>query len=86
MNNLPTVHLNGTSAKMLHEGYDAAVDAVLAAEDAMKRIEFNARDYYVEGPQKWEAAKIEFADMIENLQRVRMKLEHVVMHVCRVRP
>jgi hypothetical protein len=75
--------MNGTGAKMLRDGYDSAVDAVMAAEDAMKRIEFNARDYYVDGPEKWSAARDEFADMMENLQRVRMKLEGVVLHIDR---
>ena len=81
MNTLPTIHLHGTPAKMLLDGYNGAVDAVLAAEGAMKRIEFNARDYYVSHNAEWQMARAEFADMLENLQRVRMKLERVVMHI-----
>jgi hypothetical protein len=56
MTGLPTIHLNGTSAKTLLAGYDAAYDALHAFQNVMREIEFNARDYYVDGPGSWEAA------------------------------
>lgn len=52
---LPIVHLNGTSARDLTEGYWHAAVAVSDALAAIGKIEFNARDYYpVEG--LWDAA------------------------------
>jgi len=53
----PTIHLNGTSAKDLWEGYEAAYDAVRAAQDAFRQIEFNARDYYVQGNEAYGKAR-----------------------------
>ena len=53
---LPTIHLNGTGAKSLLAGYDQAYDAVRALHYKMSEIEFNSRDYYVDGPESWEAA------------------------------
>lgn len=53
----PTVHLNGTSHKDLYNGYEEAYHAVRAAQEAISNIEFNARDYYVQGPEAWTAAR-----------------------------
>jgi len=53
---LPTVHLNGTSRKMLTEGYQNAYRKLIEFRDAFSRIEHNARDYYVQGPDAWRKA------------------------------
>ena len=53
----PTVHLNGTSAKDLWAGYEAAYNAILAAQEALGKIEFNARDYYVQGDESYSKAR-----------------------------
>lgn len=45
---LPTVHMNGTSQKDLWQGYEAAYAAVKAAQEAYRKIKFNARDYHVQ--------------------------------------
>jgi hypothetical protein len=52
----PTVHLNGTSYKDLYAGYEAAYEAVRAAQEALGNIEFNSRDYYVQSPEAWSKA------------------------------
>ena len=54
---LPTIHLNGTSRQTLAQGYDAADDALYEFINAFGAIEFNARDYYVQGPEAWSAAR-----------------------------
>lgn len=46
--NLPTVHMNGTGYQDLWQSYEAAYEAVKAAQEAYKKIEFNARDYHVQ--------------------------------------
>jgi hypothetical protein len=63
----PTVHLNGTSAAALLEGYEKATAAVTAALTALCEATAavtaaltalgeaapNARDYYPQGPGAW---------------------------------
>ena len=44
---LPTVHLNGTSKKMLLDGYWGIIRAIQNLEDTMCKCVFHARDYYV---------------------------------------
>ena len=56
MTGLPTIHLNGTGAKSLAAGYEAALDSLTAAIKAFHKIEFNSRDYYVDGADSWPAA------------------------------
>lgn len=53
---LPTVHLNGTSRADLFAGWNAAGEALEDFISAYEQIEFNARDYYVQGPEAWPAA------------------------------
>jgi hypothetical protein len=53
----PTIHLNGTSAKDLWVGYEAAYDTVRAAQEALGKIEFNARDYYVQDADAFTKAR-----------------------------
>ena len=49
----PTVHLNGTSAAALLEGYEKATAAVTAALTALGEAAPNAWDYYPQGPGAW---------------------------------
>lgn len=54
---LPTIHINGTSASDLQHGYDEAARASHQLELALATLEFNARDYYVQGPDVWPKAQ-----------------------------
>lgn len=56
MTGLPTIHLNGTGAKTLAAGYEAAYDALIAFREKLQAIELNSRDYYVDGPDSWQIA------------------------------
>jgi hypothetical protein len=47
---LPTIHMNGTSAAALLEGYCDAISAVHAALETLARAAPNGRDYYPQGP------------------------------------
>ena len=47
---VPSVHLNGTGRKTLQEDYFRAYRALDEAIEAFYKIEFNARDYYI---QNW---------------------------------
>jgi hypothetical protein len=75
---LPTVHLNGTSHKMLTQGYEDAYYALKTFTKAFGFVEFNSRDYYVQGPEAWtEAAD---ARMEINL-KIRDILKYVEDHL-----
>jgi hypothetical protein len=67
---MPTVHLNGTSHKMLTEGYEEAHYTLGLFTKAFHHTEFNSRDYYVQGPDAWPAAvdaRIEINQKISDL-------------------
>ena len=74
----PTVHLNGTSHKDLYAGYEAAYHAVRAAQEAIGNIEFNARDYYVQGPEAWSKAQ---DHRIEQRQALAQVEEYLLQHL-----
>lgn len=78
----PTIHLNGTSAKDLWEGYEAAYDAVRAAQEAFEKIEFNARDYYVQNPLAWEKAR---EDRFEQRKALMDAEEYLLQHLLAIR-
>ena len=74
----PTVHLNGTPATNLWAGYEAAYDAVRAAQDALAKIEFNARDYYVQGQEAWNKA---LNHRIEQAASLRQVEDYLFQHL-----
>ena len=78
----PTVHLNGTSAKDLWAGYEAAYDAVRAAQEALGKIEFNARDYYVQGADAFTKAQ---DHRIEHRQALAQVEEYLLQHLLAIR-
>jgi hypothetical protein len=80
---LPLVHLNGTSAEHLLEGYTAAREAVSAAIHALADAAPNARDYYPIGDHAYAAARREhdarmvaLVSVLEDLTRLE---EHVAV-------
>ena len=78
---LPTIHLNGTGAKSLLAGYDQAYDALHAFQNAMREIEFNARDYYVDGPESWEAACDARVAINQKLKDIEIYITTHMMHI-----
>jgi hypothetical protein len=73
--------MNGTAASDLLEGYRAAMEAVANAQDALRNIEFNQRDYYVsQDTAAWDNAVDEMRSRHERLGSVRQELEAVAMH------
>ena len=53
---LPLIHLNGTGKQTLAEGYDNAARKLREFINAWEGVEFNARDYYPQGPEAWTEA------------------------------
>jgi hypothetical protein len=74
----PTIHLNGTSAKDLWAGYEAAYDAVRAAQEALGKIEFNARDYYVQDADAFTNARDHRNEQRQALAQVE---EYLLQHL-----
>jgi hypothetical protein len=72
--NLPTVHMNGTSHEDLWASYEAAYTAVKAAQEAFKKIEFNARDYYVQTGDTFPRARNQRQDIWNELRKVETYL------------
>ncbi len=78
---MPRLHINGTGARMLLEGYVEASLAVGAAIDAMSRVEFNGRDYYMQPDHVWAQAVNEHAARFKRLQDVKAELDAISEHV-----
>lgn len=81
---LPTIHLNGTSAEMLLEGYLDANRAVLDAADVLRKIEFNARDYYPQGMEAWDKAVEEMRERHLKLKSVADELAMIANHIVEI--
>ena len=81
MKGLPTIHLNGTGGKSLLTDYESARDAFIEFREKFGAIEFNSRDYYVDGPESWEEAtdaRIEINEMLRDIHRY---LERHLIHI-----
>jgi hypothetical protein len=77
----PTVHLNGTSQEDLAAGYMKAMEAVRAARESLSWIEFNARDYYPQGPGAWTEAREQMTARHATLERMAEDLERITIHI-----
>ena len=71
---LPTVHLGGTSHKKLTQDYEDAYFALKTFIKAFGHIEFNARDYYPQGPDAWTEA-------VEARMEINQKIQGIVKYV-----
>lgn len=78
---LPSIHLNGTSRKMLREDYSKAYHALEEFRDAFASIEFNARDYYVQGPDAFSRARAERDAQLLHIGELMTYLEAHLMHI-----
>lgn len=78
---LPTIHLNGTGAKSLMADYEAAYDALRNLQGKMSAIEFNARDYYVDGPESWEAACDARCKINQKIKDIKTYIDTHLMHI-----
>jgi len=78
---MPTVHLNGTSHKMLSRGYDDAHYALKTFAKAFGFVEFNARDYYVQGPEAWPAAVDARMEINQKIKEISQYLEAHMDHL-----
>ena len=78
---LPTIHMNGTSARSLLEGYCDAISAIHDALDALARVAPNGRDYYPQGPDACALADGEHDARKRALIGVLHELQTLADHV-----
>lgn len=78
---LPTIHLNGTGRATLLADYKAAYDKLIEFRDAFQSIEFNARDYYVQGPEAFQYARAKRDIMKEEIAILMQYLEDHLAHI-----
>lgn len=79
--NFPTLHLNGTSAKDLLEGFERAHEALREAMEMVAQTAPNGRDFYVQPQGAFQAAVAEHESRMERLRDVRLELEALAEHV-----
>jgi hypothetical protein len=78
---VPTVHLNGTSAKDLAADLKAAVDAVATAMEKLAAAAPNGRDYYVQEAGATERVMAQHQLRMDNLRAVHTELSEMLGHV-----
>lgn len=78
---LPSIHLNGTSRQMLASGYHEAYRKLIEFRDAFASIEFNARDYYVQGPEAFSQARADRDTQFHRIGELMNYLEAHLLHI-----
>ena len=78
---LPTIHLNGTSAEALMEGYQKAYEAVSDSILVVARAYPNGRDYYPQGNEALPAALLEHDRRLMLLNVVAKELETLIVGI-----
>ncbi len=78
---LPTVHLNGTSAQALFDGTMVAVHAVQDAVEALEHAEPHARDYYVQNDGAFSTASSEHKSRNERIGSVLAELNEMAEYL-----
>jgi hypothetical protein len=78
---LPTVHINGTGRDRLLADYQSAYKFLCTASDAFADIEFNARDYYVQGDYAFNAARTERDKARAHFGALKTYLEAHLIHL-----
>lgn len=77
----PTIHLNGTSADSLLEGWEEAYLAINEAVRKLAEAAPNGRDYYVQEPGALPVAQEEHFARMRKLQEVAKELEALCENV-----
>lgn len=77
---LPTIHMNGTSRKELHDAYLNAHHKTQDALEAVRRTFPHGRDYYVQSPDAGRQATIEHLARLDRLAAVLAELETLAHH------
>lgn len=76
----PSIHLNGTSAGALFDGYVKAMLAVDAAIEKLAQASPHGRDYYPQGDDAFDKARAEHTARIHALRGVAGELRDLAEH------
>lgn len=82
MATIPTIHLNGTSATDLRDGYAAAYRAIDKAIDALAEAELNGRDFYPQGPDAYYQARKERDEAFDKLRSAHAYVAEMLAGIC----
>ena len=78
---LPTIHLNGNSREALLQQYTEITGPLVEALNAIERVEFHPRDYYVQGDEAFGEAAKERAKVYLDLERIIQYFHTHVNHI-----
>lgn len=77
----PTIHLNGSPASSLRDGYMEAFEAVRKAQEALQtRTSPHGRDYYPQGSHALEGAIGEHYSRVQRLSEISSELLELAEH------
>lgn len=82
MATIPTIHLNGTSAKTLRDEYWAASKALDAAAEALAAATCNGRDFYPQGVGAYDQARHERDEAFRKLDQVMHYVDQILGGIC----
>ncbi len=77
----PLIHMNGSSAETLLDGYRAAHDAINAGLDALRACAPNGRDYYPIGDHAFKQAVREHEERGAALRKVLAEIEMIAENI-----
>ena len=77
---LPTIHLNGTTARSLYESYAQAALEIQSALAALESVELNGRDYYPQGPEAYSKAAKEHENRCRQLKLIADEMQVIADH------
>lgn len=81
----PLIHMNGSSADTLIDGYRAAHSALSAGLDALYACSPNGRDYYPQAkqgcPDPFKQARREHDARIERVRQTLTEIESIVENI-----
>jgi len=78
---LPSIHLNGTYRERLLSDYHTAYKLLCMFSETFSQIEFNARDYYVQGNYAYNHARTERDRARSHIGALKTYLEAHLMHL-----
>ena len=76
----PSIHMNGTSAKSLIEGYVAGYEAIGQAIHALQNNAPHGRDYYPQGDEAYKKAREEHEARVSHLLAVQDEIQEICLH------
>lgn len=78
---LPSKHSNGTGKDILIKQYDELSTAFNNFVKKWEEIDFNARDYYIQGPEAWREASSERENLSKKLIDVSLYINEIREHL-----